>query len=231
MTDNTLDSATECEMTSESESESKYCKYAYKNDSDSSSGATGNGHQETGVQVQNLCYPMSVQSVIKTALDHPDCQHDWEQLLSTFKDSLFTPRGFDEDANEHRGPNAIVGLDFVENPRPLTCKAIRSVGVRKAALRDKIESLEKKGFSRKLKLDSPEWVGRAFLVPKPNGKWRLVLDYRHLNTQLKGHNFPLPVIEDQLATQNGNVLRPLVDLQDGFHQMHLAKEHFFHYTI
>ena len=120
MTDNTWDSATECGMTSESESEPEYCKYAYKNDFDSSSAPTGNGHQETGVQVRNLCYPRSVQSVIQTDLDHPDCQHYREQLLSTFKDSLFTPRGYDEDANEHRGPNAIVRLDFVENPKTMS---------------------------------------------------------------------------------------------------------------
>ena len=204
MTDNTWDSANECGMTSESGSEPECCKYAYKNDFDTSSAPTGNGHQETGVQFQNLCYPRSVQSVIQTDLDHPDCQHYREQLLSTFKDSLFTPRAYDEDANEHRGPNAIVRLDFVENPKLMSCKAIRSVGVREAALRDKIELFEKKSFIQNWKLDSPEWLSREFSVPNPNGEWRLVIDYRHLNTQLKGQNFPLPVIEDQLANQNGN---------------------------
>ena len=57
MTDNKWDSATECGMTSESESEPEYSKYVYKNDFDSSSASTGNGHQETGFQVQNSCYP------------------------------------------------------------------------------------------------------------------------------------------------------------------------------
>ena len=33
------------------------------------------------------------------------------------------------------------------------------------------------------------WVSRGFLVPKPNGKWRLVIDYRYVNTQLPGHEF------------------------------------------
>ena len=43
-------------------------------------------------------------------------------------------------------------------------------------------------------------IARAFLVPKPgNNKWRLVIDYRWLNSQLKGEVFPLPAIEDQLA--------------------------------
>ena len=222
-------STTECGMTSESESEPEYCKYGYKNDFDSRSAPTACGHQETGVQVQNLCYPRSVQSVIQTDLEHPDCQMYREQLLSSFKDTLFTPRGYEEDANEHRGPSAILRLDLVDNPQPMSFKAIRSVGVREVALREKIDSFLKKGFIQKSEEDSPEWVSRAFLVPKPNGKWRLVIDYRHLNTQLKGQNFPLPVIEDQLANQNGNFLWSLVDLEDGFHQMHLAREH-WHYT-
>ena len=94
-------SATECGMTSGSESEPEYCKYGYKNDFDSRSAPTACGHQETRVQVQNLCYPRSVQSVIQTDLEHPDCQMYREQLLSSFKDTLFTPRGYEEDANEH----------------------------------------------------------------------------------------------------------------------------------
>ena len=142
------------------------------------------------------------------------------QLLSSLKDTLFTPRGYEEDANEHRGPNAILRLDLVDNPQPMSFKAIRSVGVREVALREKIDSFLKKGFIQKSEEDSPEWVSRAFLVPKPICKWRLVIDYRHLNTQLKGQNFPLPVIEVQLANQNGNFLWSMVDL---------AREH-WHYT-
>ena len=69
-----------------------------------------------------------------------------------------------------------------------------------------------------------DWVSRAFLVSKPNGKWRLVIDYRWLNSQLEGYNFPLPVIEDQIAKQRGRFIFTLVDLEDGFHQMRLAEE-------
>ena len=68
------------------------------------------------------------------------------------------------------------------------------------------------------------WVSRGFLVPKPNGKWRLVIDYRYVNTQLQGHEFPLPVIEDMLLRQQGNRLWTLLHLEDGFHQMPLSED-------
>ena len=71
---------------------------------------------------------------------------------------------------------------------------------------------------------NPQRVARAFLVPKPGGKWRLVIDYRHLNSCLEGKSFPLPVIEDQLTNEQGNFLYSLIDLEDGFHQMHLEED-------
>ena len=94
--------------------------------------------------------------------------------------------------------------------------------MREQVLYDKIKGFEEQGVIRKCR-GSTEWVSRAFLVPKPNGKCRLVIDYRYLNTQLKGLNFPLPVIEDQLACQEGNSVFLLVDLEDGFPQMHLEE--------
>ena len=95
--------------------------------------------------------------------------------------------------------------------------------IRETLLYEQIQTFLDRGYIVKSN-DNTDWVSRAFLVPKPNGKWRLVIDYRYVNTQLKGQNFPLPVIEDQLANQHGNVLWTLVDLEDGFHQMHLADE-------
>ena len=70
----------------------------------------------------------------------------------------------------------------------------------------------------------PHWVARAFLVPKPVGKWRLVIGYRNLTSCLEGKNFPLPVSEDQLANEQGNFLYSLIDSADGFHQMHLEED-------
>ena len=72
---------------------------------------------------------------------------------------------------------------------------------------------------------SSHWVARAFFVPKPGvNKWRVVIDYRNLNNELKRHEYPLLVNEDKLLRQAGNHLWSLVDLEDGCHQMPLKKE-------
>ena len=101
-------------------------------------------------------------------------------------------------------------------------KAVRAIGSGENTLREKIQEFENRGYLIEIDPNETELVSWAFLVPKPNRKWRLVIDYRWLNSQLKGQNFPLPVIEDQLAKQQGNFIWTLVDLEDGLHQMRLA---------
>ena len=89
---------------------------------------------------------------------------------------------------------------------------------------EKLKNFQEKGFLREC-TGNPQWIARALLVPKPgNNKWRLVVDYRWLNSQLKGKIFPLPVVENQLANQHGNFLFTLLELEDGFHQMHLQED-------
>ena len=73
-----------------------------------------------------------------------------------------------------------------------------------------------------------DWCAQAFLVPKPGDKnnpgekkWRLVVDYRYLNTCTKDNPFPLPLIENLVQRQLVNRMWSVFDLQDGFHQMHL----------
>jgi hypothetical protein len=43
-----------------------------------------------------------------------------------------------------------------------------------------------------------DWAAPAFLVPKPNGGWRLVTDLRLLNQRCRDWKMPLPAIDDVL---------------------------------
>ena len=75
---------------------------------------------------------------------------------------------------------------------------------------------------------SPASARAALFLPGRND-WRSVIDYRHLNSCLKGSSLPLPVIEDQIANQEGNFIFSIINLENGFHQMH-RKESSKHLT-
>ena len=65
-----------------------------------------------------------------------------------------------------------------------------------------------------------EWAAAAFVVPKPGKKeYRIVIYYRWLNECTVADAEPLPVIEDIIASQEGNNLWTVFDLQWGFHQI------------
>ena len=66
-----------------------------------------------------------------------------------------------------------------------------------------------------------EWSSPAFVVPKKNGKWRGVVDFRALNEATVGDSHPLPRIEDTLVRQGARSLFTTMDLKDAFHQVPL----------
>ena len=67
----------------------------------------------------------------------------------------------------------------------------------------------------------------AFLVPKPNGKWRLVLDFKNLNKATKNYyKWPLPNIKEMLDRIGDS--RPkyfaVFDLTSGYYQAPIDEE-------
>ena len=83
-----------------------------------------------------------------------------------------------------------------------------------------LDSVTSKGLVRKSK--SP-WASPAMVVPKKDGRWRLVIDYRALNDHTKKHAFPLPNIQDELRRAGGHKYYCSFDLQDGFWHIPIAE--------
>ena len=166
-----------------------------------------------------------IQSVIEADGEIRECQQWRDKLLKKFGNSVFRRDGNTyKEIEAHaakRGPHGWCKLELLPDSEPRACKAIRVVGIREQVLGDKVREFMAKGWIRESRSN---WVARGFLVRKPGvNKWRLVIDYRYLNSCLKGHEFPLPVIEDTLCGQAGNHLSTLLDLEDGFHQMPLEE--------
>ena len=142
-------------------------------------------------------------------------------FYNRFKGTVFKGRGNHwskiEKNMDKEGPNEICVLEPVSDAKPNADNSIRAVGLMEEAMREKKKEFQEKGW---IVPSQSHWVSRGFLVPKPGtNKWRLVIDYRYVNTQLRGCEFPLPIIEDLFVKQAGNQFWTLLDLEDGFHQM------------
>lgn len=68
------------------------------------------------------------------------------------------------------------------------------------------------------------YASPAFLVPKPGGKWRLVVDMRKLNKMVEKSTWPIPRIYEILDKLAGSHFFSTLDLVDGFHQCTLHED-------
>ena len=119
-------------------------------------------------------------------------------------------------------------IELKPGAKPCRKSPFRTLGEREEGLQALIDKYIERGW---IVPSKSEWAAQAFVVPKPPNpdkpgvkQWRMVIDYRYLNSQTKDDSFPLPLIEDLITKQSMNRLWSIFDLEDGFHQMHLAPE-------
>jgi len=125
-----------------------------------------------------------------------------------------------------RGPYGVATIELIDNARPASRKPFRMPGERESALKTIVDKYLERGWIRPSR---SEWATKAFVVPKPAAadglkQWRMVVDYRYLNSQTKDDSFPLPLIENLIEKQAENRLWSVFELEDGFHQMHLHRD-------
>ena len=63
------------------------------------------------------------------------------------------------------------------------------------------------------------WGAPVLLIPKKDGGWRVVFDYRILNAATIKDRYPLPRIDDHLQNLRQSCIFSSVDALDGFHQV------------
>ncbi|GFU94619.1 hypothetical protein TNCV_2984131 [Trichonephila clavipes] len=88
--------------------------------------------------------------------------------------------------------------------------------VKKDVLREHIEELLKQNVIEEC--ESP-YAAPVVLVPKPNGKVRLCVDYRKLYSITKVDAYPLPRVDDLLNEATPTSFMSTIDLQSGYHQV------------
>ena len=168
----------------------------------------------------------TLRSVIASAKQHPDASSLVDEIQQLFHSELHEPKLARDVDPLVRGPHGVAHIELHDGAVPCAKKPFRTLGEREAALQGIIDKYLARGW---IVPSKSEWASQAFVVPKPtkadgSKDWRLVIDYRYLNSQTKGDPFPLPLIENLIGLQADNRIWSILDLEDGFHQMHLAPE-------
>ncbi|GKV37451.1 hypothetical protein SLEP1_g45482 [Rubroshorea leprosula] len=90
---------------------------------------------------------------------------------------------------------------------------------KQAAIDEEIQKLLQAGFIRRVEYS--EWVSNPALVKKPNGKWRMCIDFTNLNEACPKDPHPLPNVEKLVERAAGHERMSFLDASSGYHQVQL----------
>ena len=93
------------------------------------------------------------------------------------------------------------------------------------AMRAELERAVQEGLkSGRITPSTSEFGAPVLFVPKPDGSWRMVIDYRALNKITVRNKYPLPRIDDILDGLAQSRVFSSLDLTEGYHQIRLTPE-------
>ena len=88
-----------------------------------------------------------------------------------------------------------------------------------AILKGIVNELLEQGVIRPSK---SEYASPAFLVPKNNGGFRFVVDYRKVNSKIMFHSYPIPTIDQAFDHFSGAVVFSVLDFNSAYFQIPLS---------
>jgi hypothetical protein len=91
---------------------------------------------------------------------------------------------------------------------------------RRDAIRLEVNKLLEARFIRSV--DYPIWLANRVLVEKPDGSWRMCIDYTSLNKASPKDEYPLPRICQIVDSTASCELLSFLDAYSGYHQISLA---------
>ena len=135
--------------------------------------------------------------------------------------------------NKHRKAVALTGemlgrtnviehkINLIDNSKPAFVPNFRLPVSRRNIVESLIKDMENQGI---IKESLSPYNSPLLLVPKKDGKWRIVIDYRHLNKDTIPDRMPMPNFDEVLSRLNGAKIFSALDLLSGYHQVPLSEE-------
>jgi hypothetical protein len=93
---------------------------------------------------------------------------------------------------------------------------------RKVAIQEQIDRLKASETVRDVK--HPDWLANSVLVPKPNDKWRMCMDFTDLNKAYPKELIPLTRMNEIVDSTSGCQYLCLLDVYSGYHQVSMNPE-------
>ncbi|GIY84600.1 retrovirus-related Pol polyprotein from transposon 297 [Caerostris darwini] len=145
----------------------------------------------------------------------------WRDNYSRFDEAS----GFQHTSNAQgtfRSGEPILFIEHRINTRdspPGSVPHYRLLPAKKELLKKELDKFLEQNFIEVCK--SP-YTAPVVLVPEENGKIRLCIDYRGLNTPIVSDSYPLTRMDNLLHEEKYTPFRKIIDLQSGYHQVHLC---------
>jgi hypothetical protein len=133
--------------------------------------------------------------------------------LDVFAWQISDMPGIPREVIEHK-----LGID--PTFKPIKQKERRYTPERHEAIWLEVNKLLEVGFIRPV--DYPNWLPNPVLVEKPDGTWRMCIDYTSLNKACPKDEYSLPHICQIVDSTTSCELLSLLDAYSGYHQISLA---------
>ena len=93
---------------------------------------------------------------------------------------------------------------------------------RDKAIAEEVRKLLEAGFIREIYY--PDWLANVVMVKKPNGKWRMCIDFTNLNRACPKDSYPLPRIDTMVDSTAKHELLSFMDAFSGYNQIRMKEE-------
>ncbi|KAK4312820.1 hypothetical protein Pmani_015831 [Petrolisthes manimaculis] len=108
-----------------------------------------------------------------------------------------------------------------EEVQPIRQRAFRLNPEKTTIMKKEVDFLLEHGLAEPS--NSP-WASPSLLVPKPDGTFRLCVDYRKVNKVTIPDSYPLPLIDDLIDAVGQAKFLTKIDLQKGYYQIGLTEK-------
>lgn len=109
----------------------------------------------------------------------------------------------------------------INSKRPIVYRPYRLSHKERDQVREMVGEMLEAGIVRE---STSEYASPVILVRKKDGRMRMCIDYRMLNSVTIKEHYPMPVIEDEIARLSGQAFFITLDLFSGYYQVPISEQ-------